>query len=377
VAIVKPADSAEQQQVRPYFVSAWVDAAFLGGISIAFFFALRFLAPAFGGSSGDALLGEPVFGQSTVEWALLAVWVVNWPHFAATSYRLYQSSDTRNQFPITSYVVPILLGALAIAALASPQGVAPWLIKVFFIWSPYHFAGQTIGLALLYARRTGFPVSPLLRWSLTWFCFAVFADTQVRFESQPDPVLFEAITIPTLNMPGWVADLTNLAVIGLGLVLAYAVIETVQRSSHRFPFILAVPVVAHLVWFKLSTSVWTLIGFFVFVNLFHSLQYLFVAWFMQMKERQAITGQTGSPMSLLADTARWGALIVLVGAFMFRGSAELIAAVTNVQYGVALAVMVATFQIHHFFVDGVIWKLRSPHVGKALATSLDELLGRP
>jgi hypothetical protein len=62
---------------------------------------------------------------------------------------------------------------------------------------------------------------------------------------------------------------------------------------------------------------------------------------------------------------------------MFRGSAELIAAVTNVQYGVALAVMVATFQIHHFFVDGVIWKLRSPHVGKALATSLDELLGRP
>ena len=43
---------------------------------------------------------------------------------------------------------------------------------------------------------------------------------------------------------------------------------------------------------------------------------------------------------------------------------------------VAIGVLQSTVQIHHFFVDGVIWKLKNPRISAALNTSLDELIDR-
>ncbi len=363
------------RDTRPtYFVSPFVDFMFLGGFSVLFFVYLRF---------GIAFLGHneagdqaTFLGYSARRWAAMAFWVLNWPHFAATSYRLYRSRETTSQFPITAWVVPVVVGLGAVGSLASPDGFAPWFVKAFFIWSPYHFSGQTIGLTLLYARRSGFEVTPALRSCLTWFVYATCLDFQARLEVPGVDITFFDVVMPSIGLPLWVPTLTSWAIIGLGAVLAVLLIDAIGRSQAPMPLIFLVPAAAQLTWFHLAVGTWRTGSYLEFVNLFHSVQYLFIAWFLQMRERQIRTGQEGSARMLVRETVVWGVGIFLIGAFMFRWSGVLISSLTAVSFGLATAVMVATFQLHHFFVDGVIWKLRDPKVRGALSTTLSELTGR-
>src|SRR5688572_24718803 len=99
-----------------YFVNPWVDFSLVGGLSIITFLALWTFHD---GSRTQALW--------TISAAL--VWVVNWPHFSATSYRLYNSRANISQYPVTALVIPVLLVVATIGSFLSPLVVAPLLVK--------------------------------------------------------------------------------------------------------------------------------------------------------------------------------------------------------------------------------------------------------
>ncbi len=369
----RPTES-RSTSVPAYYVNFWVDAMFLGGFSILFFLYLRFGIAFLGHNDGA---GTATFlGMSASRWAFLAFWVLNWPHFAATSYRLYRSKETTSQYPITAWVVPVIVGVGAVLSLMSPEGVAPWFVKAFFVWSPYHFSGQTIGLTMLYARRAGFEVTSFMRWAVTWFVYANCLEFQARAELPGTTVTFGDVVMPSMGIPEWTVDVAGVGVAVMGLLATAACIDAARRSSRGFPPILAVPALAQLTWFGLSVGPFETPSYFEFVNLFHSVQYLFIAWFMQMRERQIISGREGSLSILARETAIWGVGIFVIGVFMFRGSGFLVSTLFGVSSALAVTVMTATFQLHHFFVDGVIWKLRNPTVRGALNTSIGELTGR-
>ncbi|PYM14740.1 MAG: hypothetical protein DMD81_16970, partial [Candidatus Rokuibacteriota bacterium] len=86
-------------------------------------------------------------------------WIVNWPHFSATTYRLLRVPENRREFPLTTYVIPVVVAAGVVASLHWPTLVAPYFIKFFMLWSAYHFTAQSLGLSLLYARRAGYAIS--------------------------------------------------------------------------------------------------------------------------------------------------------------------------------------------------------------------------
>ena len=50
-----------------------------------------------------------------------------------------------------------------------PLIVAPVFLKVFLLWSPYHYSGQTVGLTMIDARRTALRFPPWARLSLSGF----------------------------------------------------------------------------------------------------------------------------------------------------------------------------------------------------------------
>src|SRR5689334_19301856 len=119
---------ATAQAKRPlYFVNPVVDFGLIGGLSILTFAAFWLV----GGPHGAPMPRDQVW---TIAAALM--WVVNWPHFSATSYRLYHTRTNISQYPITALIIPLLLGVVVLASFISPQGVAPWLVKLFTIWSP-------------------------------------------------------------------------------------------------------------------------------------------------------------------------------------------------------------------------------------------------
>ena len=91
-------------------------------------------------------------------------------HFSATNYRLYHCRANIAQYPVTALAVPVLVVAATVAAFVSPAVVAPYFVKLVVTWSVYHFAGQTLGLTMIYARRAGLAVGNVERWPCSPSC---------------------------------------------------------------------------------------------------------------------------------------------------------------------------------------------------------------
>jgi hypothetical protein len=135
---------------------------------------------------------------------------------------------------------------------------------------------------------------------------------------------------------------------------------------------LLVPAVAQFLWFVPGSGV---PGFVEFVPGYHSLQYLLIAWAMHLKERLDMDKLTPSRRFVALESIKWGVLNVALGALLFYGFPRLMHGLYNVDLFVATGIVIAGVQIHHFFVDGVIWKLRNPRVGQPLAVNIRELTG--
>jgi hypothetical protein len=343
-----------------YFVSAPIDYALIGGLSIAVFAAFWFAGPQVGRDS---------------VWTIAAAlaWVVNWPHFSATSYRLYHSRGNIEQYPVTALAIPVLLVGLVAASFASPTGVAPWLVKLFVIWSPYHFSGQTLGITLIYARRAGFPIRPRERFVLSGFIFGTFLSQLAVVESRQGLGSFYSVSYPTLGLPAWVPDLVRGWMWVSGAAFLLFVLDWCRRNKRLLPPIVLLPAITQFVWFGLG---WKRPGFNEFVPFFHALQYLVIAWVMQVGETLGAKAPASRRTFVVLESLRWAAFNFVGGVILFWGL-PMLGARFGITLPFATAVIISAVQIHHFFVDGVIWKLRNPRVASPLLSNVRELIAGP
>jgi len=329
---------------RWYFVHPWVDTLCVGGLSILAF-AGAMMSP-WGSTSGPL--------PNALALALALQWIINWPHFSATSYRLLRSPENRREFPLTTYLIPVFVAAAVVVSLQSPQSVAPYFIKFFMLWSPYHFTAQSLGICLLYSRRAGYAISTTERRALSMFLFGTFLVSTAQAETYLQSLSFVGIVYPSLGIPWQLVAVLKLLMYVGGLQFLLSASQRYLRGD-RLPFIVPIVAVAQYVWFVVGIYA---PSFYVFVPVFHALQYLLIAWVMELKEHRS--GRTTGQI-----TAVWGIVNVLGGAGLFWALPRAVA-FFGVSLDLATAVLIAGIQIHHFFVDGVIWKLRNPRVANPL-----------
>src|SRR5579862_1102990 len=168
MGIMDPSKPAAPARTQPlYFINAPLDYALIGMISIIAFALL------YGLKKSDRT-------ETVILLAAKAAWVCNWPHFAATSYRLYHSRDNIRQYPLTALLIPWLVLAGVFASIAAPRTIAPYFVMIFLIWSPYHFSGQSVGISMIYARRAGFFVGKVERFALSGFIFGTYLTQTIR-----------------------------------------------------------------------------------------------------------------------------------------------------------------------------------------------------
>jgi hypothetical protein len=342
-----------------YFVSWWFDGLVVGGLSILTYATIALLY-----YNGDA---TPV-----VAIAIALSFFINYPHFSATVYRLYQNREHLRQFPVTAWgLPPLLLGTVA-ASCWQPQTIAPYFLMLYLVWSPYHYSGQTIGITMIYARRAGFPIRRWERLALSAFVFSAFVCGFCSMEQQ-GATEFYGMSIPAIALPGWAyAGAQALMWTGAAVFLAF-VITWCIKQRRVLPPIMFVPAIAHFVWFVPGASVKT---FLVIVPLFHSLQYLMVALAMQLKLRIDGVGNDHSWSRIRAEACRWFLRNIAGGVLLFVGVPALLIWVPLPLITIA-GFVAAAVNIHHFFVDGVIWKLRDAASSAALMMNISELSRAP
>jgi hypothetical protein len=368
-----------------YFFNAPVDFLWVGGASLVTLAVLW--------CSGFTREVQLDSSKDNAHWLVLAswylMWVVNWPHFAASSYRLYHTKTNIRQYPMTALVVPWVILALAIASFYSPAVIAPLFVKLFQVWSPYHFSGQTLGITLIYARRAGLKINGYERLALSSFIYGTFISMSILSEFGTGLISFWGVSYPRFGLPEWgrgyfaatgVLSQPFLALIPIVIMAAGGVaflVMMIRRRvilGQRVPLILFMPAITQYVWFIFSAG-WT--SFNQFVPFFHSLQYMMIAWSMQMKEAMDSRGERPGLNFLTRETARWGGLILVGGLLLFHerfGLPAWGAKLFNVSIEVSLAIVLSAIQIHHFFVDGVIWKLKSTAVSSPLMMNVESLL---
>jgi hypothetical protein len=341
-----------------YFVNRYVDFALAGGASIVAFILLR----AFHSGERAVLVYTAAAALS---------WVVNWPHFSATSYRLYNDPAHIRQYPVTALLIPWVVLAAVLGSVFSPGLIAPYFVKLYLTWSPYHFSGQTLGVTLIYARRAGFNVGRWERLALSTFIFSTFATQNARFEVSPAGASYYGINYPGLGLPEWtVTVLSTLMYVGGAAFLLLAA-RWCLRERRWLPPVVLLPALTQYVWFIPGNN-WA--SFQEFVPFFHSLQYLLIAWSVQLKEKLDKDHLTPGVSYVWKESARWGVLNIVGGAILFFMLPRMLAE-TGVEILFATGIVLAGVQIHHFFVDGVIWKLRRTTPASPLMVNLDDLLG--
>ncbi len=339
--------------VKLYFANSLVDYLLAGGASILAYLYFRF--------SSD--LSAVAVSQFVI---IYLVWLGNAPHFAATSYRLYGSRETLRQYPCTAALIPLAVLMGIAASLRYPTHIAPYFVKLYLLWSPYHYSGQTVGLSLIYARRHGIAIGKWERLSLSGFVYGTFIAATAFAETQVTNLTFFGISYPTLGLPAVVAQGARVLMYGSGaLFLAFAW-RWAKANGRRVPLIVFLPSAAQYVWLVLGSET---VSYFQLVPFFHGVQYLLVAWYVQADEAKRRPGGS-SKWPIPVATLKWSVLNILGGIALFAGFPKLISLFSSSPILFIAPIAIAGVQIHHFFVDGVIWKLRNPRVSSSLVKAL-------
>jgi len=385
-----PAASKPQSM---YFVNFFVDFFFVGGASILLYLFLkstlvelidiRDINRADEAAAAVAASKKPI-AFSVLQFISLANFLVligNWPHFSATNYRLYQSKENIMQYPFTAMAVPFLVFGAVLASFASKDNIAPIFIKFYLMWSSYHFCGQTVGITLIYARRAGVQVQRWERFALSGFLYATFIKGMALGDFVQD---FNTIQVPGFGLPQWFKDATTVWLYISSGLLVLAVISWNVRARKMIPIIVVVPALAQLVWFVIandSNSTFQCAGFNYLVPFFHSIQYLLIAWGLQLKEKMDREHIDPSVRYVTLETLRWWAINIAGGVFLFWLLPRIFSYpetrdIRESSFWIE-GIVIAGVQVHHFFVDGVIWKLRRTTVSSPLMVNIDELIHAP
>lgn len=340
-------------------VSKSVDLLFIGGLSLA----VTVLILAFGRAPFDQQV------PALATYTLTAV--VTWPHFLASYRLLYSSRDQVLAYKRASLYFPIALAAYSIFAVT--QCVAhPVHIQLLGlaagVYLARHYTGQTWGMMASFSGITGTPFTAgerrIARLSLdmimTWQILWAIGRSSVAVWPSVAP------WVQVMNSHWMYVDVLGVASFALGLL---ALVKVTRRLGRLPDARVLVPWLALYGWYALLRKDPTTL---VVVQLAHALQYLIFPLRIEENRRQAHPAQRIDPRRAIV----WLAGLCVVSLAVFAGIPQLFSASFADAQGVGevpvafTAAFVYFVNIHHYFIDGCLYKLRNPAVRRDLFAHL-------
>ena len=288
----------------------------------------------------------------------LSILVVG-PHYAATYRRAYTSSAIIRAHPLVTIVAPIVLAAIAAAALCFPTTVAPLYFLVYVVWSGYHYSGQSLGVALVYPLRQGarlLPAEKRLLAAPLYVSWLLSLLGLLRADGSSRNPAYQIVRQSFLlrhHLPAW-ALLAGVA----ALVASFSTVAILAAQRRRrgvpLPWPTYAVLLAQTLWFG-----WALFSPFfniMLVPVFHGLQYLALTSWHNAKERRTLGAAVGpGAFAFYAVTVLLLGLLINPGLFAIAGGLLGDAAVIS-------ATVITFVNLHHFLLDGRIWRMREAKV---------------
>jgi tetratricopeptide (TPR) repeat protein len=303
---------------------------------------------------------------NTHGWAVgfyLLALVFNYPHFMATVYRAYHTRADFEKYKFFTLHLTLLL-ALTGAVVHLVPALLPWLFTLYICWSPWHYTGQNYGLMMMFTRRGGATLAaPERRWLRAAF-IASYLMLLASFESggSSDPLIL------SLGIP---AKFTLPARLVLGTAFAVFVILGFDRLVRERGWkAMAAPItlaVTQFLWFVLPTLIELRSAYQIpqtryssgILALMHSAQYLWITSYYQRREARA-AGQSAWRM------AGYFLTLVAGGIALFIPGPWLVSRIFHFDFTSSFLIFTAIVNIHHFMLDGALWKLRDTRVSSLL-----------
>ena len=324
------------------------------------------------------LAGDAVRSVLPLGLAILPITFLSLPHYGATLLRAYGSGDDRRRYRFFTVWTTAVLVAIFAWSVRDVR-VGSLFATVYITWSPWHYAGQNFGVGMMFLRRRGVDVTPWAR-RLVWWSFALsYALTFLALHGAargasyaPDEFDATALAFVPLEIPYDVPSVAMITVAtAYAAVTVAAFVLLARRTPKRNLVPLAVIVVTQALWFSVPTlarHAGRLGGVdpfstdhahyvFIWIASAHAVQYLWITSYYAVKSGGVRRHARFLVGSLLAGAAAWTlpALVFAPGAL------------GRLPYDYGLALTVSAFvNLHHFVLDGAIWKLRDGRIARIL-----------
>jgi hypothetical protein len=348
----------------------WVEFLVVGGATLVLFPLAWVLRKSVGLDDSELAVGFLMFH---------AAHVINDPHFAVT-YVLFYRNFKQRAFGSTSdaaqrvrywaagVVAPLALALWAIGSLAAGSAESlGLLIQLMFLLVGWHYVKQGFGVLTVLSARRGVRFDGRERRAILGHCYAGWAyawaspadpgrdleESGVVFRSIPHPVALEHTTFALfLLSASW---------------LAWVLVGK-WRRERRVPPLAPLSALLITVWLWSVYSAIDPLMIYVIPAL-HSLQYLYFVWLLARNEARA---EEGPPLFRRPASVRVGALFlsaIALGWLILRAlphgldAALLPATPTSTDRLGATPYFAACFafvNLHHYFMDAVIWRRENP-----------------
>lgn len=307
-----------------------------------------------------------------------AAHVVNDPHFSVTYLLFYRNLKERlfgtalppaqrARYWLAGVVAPLLLGGWALWALLTGSAVLLGaMTQLMFLLVGWHYVKQGFGVLVVLSARRGRLYSARERGILLAHCFAAWA---YAWASPFDPgrhVEEKGVVYWTWPQPAWLEPSTRALFFASALAVAGILLRKWRREG-------GLPLVP-LLGFLSSVWIWTVYSgidplLMYLIPALHSLQYLYFVWLLKRGQAHAHEGPPDFGRPVATVLGGYAVAALALGLLLFHmGPSVLDAALVDARrarlsdLGVTpwFAASFAFVNLHHYFMDFVIWRRENP-----------------
>jgi len=322
------------------------------------------------------LLSYTSMASSTRTWAAvfyaLALFF-NYPHYMATIYRAYHRAEDFEKYRVfTVHITGLVLLTLILSHFWFR--LLPWIFTIYLTWSPWHYSGQNYGLFMMFARRAGANPDKSTRQALYSAFVASYLILFLGFHTgaSNDP-LFLSLGIPAL-VSRWEQVLLGAAFLVLSI---YGLSRLARETGWRRLIPSLTLFSSQFLWFLLPAAISLIKGLEIPQNRYstgvlavmHSAQYLWITSYYARREAGEPEGKQARGWRPLA----YFGVLILGGIALFVPGPWLASRAFHHDYTASFLIFGSLVNIHHFILDGAIWKLRDGRIAALLLNSRERV----